>query len=73
MINHYKDKISEKANGKVYIATFVQMNGETIVYKVEISNEWYISTCIVEMSREDYFDFHFGNDLPSFCENYLLK
>lgn len=72
MIGVYKDKISDEKCNIEYGATFVQMNGDNIIYRIEILDEWHKRTCIVEISKNDYVALGFGTSFGEFCDRYLF-
>lgn len=61
--------------GKTYTATFLQMNGDNVVYRIEIITDYSKDVFIVEMSKSDYENtkHNFDNMLDVFCERFLLS
>lgn len=71
----FKDKMECCKLGKTYIATFLQMNGDNVVYRIEIITDYYKDVFIVEMSKFDYeiTKHDFDNMLDVFCERCVLS
>ena len=71
----FKDKMECCKLGKTYTATFLQMNGDNVIYRIEIITDYYKDVFIVEMSKFDYENMKhdFDNMLDVFCERYVLS
>lgn len=71
----FKDKMERCKLGKTYTATFLLMNGDSIVYRIEIITDYSKDVFIVEMSKSDYeiTKHDFDNMLDVFCERFLLS
>lgn len=71
----FKDKMERCKLGKTYTATFLQMNGDNVIYKIEIITDYSKDVFIVEMSKSEYeiTKYDIDNMLDVFCERCVLS